>query len=277
MTVVYIDLLFLLNLAANYLLLLGAGRVSGAVLCRWRIALGAAAGALYAAAVFLPGLGWLSGWPCRLGAGALLPVIAYGGERRLLRVTLAFFGASAVLAGLVLAAQLLGSSALTLRGGVLYSAVDLRLLLVLLILCYCLFTLSFRRRGGEGARRLIPLTVTMAGERLSLTALVDTGHTLTDPADQRPVLVAEGQRFAAFLPPLADPARPVEALRLCRDAGLSGSRLLSYQTVGVDCGLLLALRADGVRAGDRELGALLVALSPTAMGGGEYQALIGGI
>ena len=29
-TVVYIDLLFLLNLAANYLLLLGAGRLAGA-------------------------------------------------------------------------------------------------------------------------------------------------------------------------------------------------------------------------------------------------------
>ena len=39
MTVVYIDLLFLLNLIANYLLLLAAGRISGAVLVRWRIGL----------------------------------------------------------------------------------------------------------------------------------------------------------------------------------------------------------------------------------------------
>lgn len=276
MTVVYIDLLFLLNLTANYLLLLGAGRVSGAVLRRWRIALSSGIGALYAAAVFLPGLHWLSGWPCRLGVGVLLPVIAYGGERRLLRVCLAFFGASAVLAGLVLAAQMLGSSALTLRGGVLYSAVDVRLLLLLLILCYCLFTLAFRRRSG-GVRELVPLTVTMGGEDVALTALVDTGHTLTDPADQRPVLVAEWQHFSRVLPPLADPALPVETLRLCREAGVRGARLLSYQAVGVDCGLLLALRADCVRTGDRELGALLVALSPTAIGGGDYQALIGGI
>ena len=39
MTVVYIDLLFLLNLIANYLLLLAAGRIAGAVLLRWRIGL----------------------------------------------------------------------------------------------------------------------------------------------------------------------------------------------------------------------------------------------
>ena len=101
MTVVYIDLLFLLNLTANYLLLLGAGRMSGAVLRRWRIALGAAAGALYAVLVFLPGLGWLSLWPCRLGVGMLLPVVSYGGERRLLRIILTFFGADEALLGLV--------------------------------------------------------------------------------------------------------------------------------------------------------------------------------
>ena len=41
MTVVYIDLLFLLNLIANYLLLLAAGRMAGAALARWRIGLGA--------------------------------------------------------------------------------------------------------------------------------------------------------------------------------------------------------------------------------------------
>ena len=61
---VYIDLLFLLNLTANYLLLLAAGRIAGAVLRRWRIGLGGALGALYAVLIFLPGLGWLAAWPC---------------------------------------------------------------------------------------------------------------------------------------------------------------------------------------------------------------------
>ena len=56
MTVVYIDSLFLLNLIVDYLLLLGAARLSGAVLCRPRLALGAVLGAAYACAVFLPGL-----------------------------------------------------------------------------------------------------------------------------------------------------------------------------------------------------------------------------
>ena len=110
MTVVYIDLLFLLNLIANYLLLLAAGRMAGAALARWRIGLGAGLGALYAALVFLPGLAWLARWPCKLAAGVLMTLTAYGGERRLLRVTVLFFGASAALAGAVLGLELLGLS-----------------------------------------------------------------------------------------------------------------------------------------------------------------------
>lgn len=276
MTVVYIDLLILLNLTANYLLLLGAGRVSGAVLRRWRIALGAGTGAVYAALIFLPGLSWLSAWPCRLGTGILMALIAYGGERGLLRVLLAFFGASAVLAGLVMGAELLGSSALTVRGGVLYSAVDLRLLLVLLILCYFLLTLTLRLRSGRGDRALAELTIQAAGVRTVLTALVDTGHTLTDPETNRPVVVAAAECFPHLLPSGADPARPVDALRRCRADGI-GARLISYRAVGIECGLLLAVRADDVLIGSRDLGGLLVALSPTGFRSLEYQALIGGI
>ena len=78
MTVVYIDLLFLLNLIANYLLLLAAGRMAGAALARWRIGLGAAAGALYAALIFLPGLAWLAAWPCKLASGVLMALAVYG-------------------------------------------------------------------------------------------------------------------------------------------------------------------------------------------------------
>ena len=153
MTVVYIDLLFLLNLTANYLLLLAAGRMAGAVLARWRIGLGAALGALYAALIFLPGLGWLAAWPCRVASGVLMALTAYGGERQLLRVTVLFFGAAAGLAGAVLALELLGGTPLTLERGVYYSKVDLRLLLVLFTGCYFVLSLFFRRvaTGAAGS------------------------------------------------------------------------------------------------------------------------------
>lgn len=278
MTVVYIDLLFLLNLVANYLLLLAAGRMAGAALCRWRIGLGAAAGALYAALIFLPGLGWLALWPCKIASGVGMALIAYGGERRLLRVAVLFFGASAGLAGAVLGLELLGSVSLTLEHGVFYSRIDLRLLLLLFVACYFVLSLFFRRVGRHGGRELARLEIALDGGTVALTALVDTGHSLTDPGDNRPVVVAEAGALAGLLPAWADPSDPIRSVERCHAAGSRQARLIPYRAVGVECGMLLALRTQGVAADGRPLGRLLVALSPTPLDdGGGYQALIGGI
>lgn len=49
-----------------------------------------------------------------------------------------------------------------------------------------------------------------------------------------------------------------------------------YRAVGVDRGLLLALKVDSLNLGGKERGPLLVALSPTPVSdGGGYRALIG--
>lgn len=278
MTVVYIDLLFLLNLTANYLLLLAAGRMAGAVLARWRIGLGAAAGALYAALIFLPGLAWLAIWPCKLAAGVLMSLIAYGGEQHLLRVTILFFGASAALAGAVLGLELLGSVPLTLENGVFYSQIDLRLLLLLFVACYFVLSLFFRRVGRHGGGELAHLEVTLDGGAVWLTALKDTGHTLSDPVTNRPVVVVCWRALEEILPSWADPCDPIQSLERCHEAGSRQAQLVPYRAVGVEHGVLLALRAQQVVADGKPLGRLLVALSPTPVDdGGGYQALIGGI
>ncbi len=277
-TVIYIDMVFLLNLTANYLLLLAGGRMSGAVLRRGRMGLAAALGALYACLVFLPGVGWLAAWPCRAGAGVLMVVTAYGAGRQLLRSSVMFFGASAGLAGLVLGAELLGSGPLTTANGVLYSRFDLRLLLVLFVLCYFILSLFFRRVGRHGGGELVGLDVGLFGRTVHLTALRDTGNTLSDPATNRPVIVADYGAVRAALPAEADPSRPVDSVKRLNAIGVKGARLLPFRAVGTELGLLLAVRSDGVTADGAELGPLLIALSPGPVSdGGGYQSLIGGI
>ena len=189
MTVVYIDALFLLNFVVDYLLLLCAGRLAGEVLHRGRLALGAALAGAYAAAVFLPGMGFLLHPLCKLAAAVLALLIGYGGSRRLLRVTLVFFAVSAAFAGGILALELLGGRGLTLENGVFSSAMDLRLILLSAAGCYVVITLLFQRSARHTAARqeLVPAVLTLDGRRVALTALVDTGNTLTDPATGRPV------------------------------------------------------------------------------------------
>lgn len=276
MTVVYLDLLILLNFVANYLLLLAAARLSGRVIHRPRLMISAALGAGYAALPFL-GFAWLAQPVCKIASGVLMSVISFGREKGLLRVTLVFFGASAALGGMVWAAELLGGHGLTLENGVLYSWVDIRLLLLLLILCYGVLTSVSQRMFCHRSRELVPVKVRANGRDIKLIVLLDTGNTLTDPATNRAVLVVEGRVCRELLPMDVPLNAPVEAMERLSLAGEKGFCLLPYRAVGVESGLLLAMRTESVAVGDTVHKGILMALSPTAVSdGGGYQGLIGG-
>ena len=277
MTVVYIDMVFLLNFTANYLLLLAGGRMAGTVLRRGWICLGAALGALYACILFLPGTGWLTAWPCKVLSGVLMCLAAYGSGAHLLRSSVMFFASSAALGGAVLGAQLLGSGPLTMENGVLYSAVDLRLLLLLFAACYFVLSLFFRRVGRHTGKEFVRLELSLLGRQVKLTALRDTGNTLTDPATNRPVIVVDSAALRHLLPREAVPEDPIRSAEQLGRMGVKGIRLLPYRAVGTNCGMLLALRAEQVFADGTALGPLLVALSPGPVSdGGTYQGLMGG-
>lgn len=281
MTVVYIDVLFLLNLVVDYLLLLASARITGEMISRLRLALGALLGATYAAAVFLPECIWLSHPLCKVCSAVLMVLIGFGGSPRLLRLLLVFFGVSAALGGVVLALQLLGAGGLTLENGVLYTGFDVRLLLVTVIVSYAVLSLVFERAARHGGKRqdLNPGRLTLDGKTITLTVLSDTGNTLTDPIHNRPVMVAEKRALEPLLPEGIDPADPVGSMERLKDSPMRQRfRLLPYRAVGIEHGMLLAVRVDQAEVGGRELSGLFVALSPTPVSdGGGYQALIGEI
>lgn len=284
MTVIYVDTLFFLNAVIDYLLLLAAARLAGEPLRRGRFALGAALGGGYAVALFLPGLGFLSHPLCRIGSMVLMLTAAYGGSRRLLRQGILFAALTCAFGGGVAAIGMLGRTELTLGQGVFYSAMDLKVVLLSAAVCYGVLSLVFQRLGRHSAAsgELVSVKLCLGERQVALTALVDTGNTLTDPVSGRPVLVAEGERVLPLFPPghrpgpadLQDPAAGLT--RLGTGEWRVRFRLLPYRSVGVDRGVLLAVRADALELNGQGRGPVLVALSPNPVSdGGGYQALIG--
>ena len=284
MQVIYIDSLFLLNTAVNYLLLLCAGRLTGEVLCRWRIGLGAVLGGVYACAIFFPNTDFLLHPLVKIAIGVSMLLVAYGGVQRFLRISLVFFAVAAAFGGGIFAIELLGGQGLSLNNGIFYSNMDLKLILLSSAGCYVLLTFIFQRTAKHTtvSRDLLSATLTLGVKQVNLVALVDTGNTLTDPHTNRPVMVAEGAKLGALFPTgtaptVAQLSNPVTAMEELNHPQLRGRcRLLSYQSVGVSCGMLLALRVDNVVVGGVDYGGILVALSPTGVSdGGGYSALIG--
>lgn len=285
MTVLYIDTLFFLNFIINYLLLLASAKVTGEPFSRLRLAASAAAGGAYAVAVFLPGLAFLTHPLVKIAAAALMVLIAFPMTRSLLRLSLVFFGVSFAFAGAVLAVGLISGSGGMSRA-VYYLPVQLRILLPAVAGVYFLLSLVFRRaaRHGGARRDLVSLTVRLGTKTATLTALVDTGNTLSDPVSNAPVVLSELAPIRGLFSPrvgslLSEESlrRPADTLELIAALGETPSfRLIPYQAVGVECGLLLAFRADEIVLGsDRQKGGL-IALSPTRLSdGGAWSALAG--
>lgn len=273
MTVIYLDAYLLMSLAVNYCLLRCAGRLDGDRTTRFRCLTAAALGAALGAVSLMPYGGFLSHPAGQAATGAGMVLTAYGSSDRLLRTGGLFLVLSCAWAGgmLLLSRCFLFSGQMGLRG-----------ILVSAALGYGGLSLGLRgqfrhtRTGGE----LVPVHLCLEGRCLTLLALRDSGHSLTDPLTGGPVVIVEYEAMKPVLPGLKlDPrAQPVEQLARAREHMPGTSfQLLPYRAVGVDHGLLLALRLERAVWNGKTVDRCLAALSPTPVsGGGGYQALVSG-
>ena len=177
MTVVYLDRVWALNTAVDYLLLLGTARLSGLPLRRGWLLLWAAAGGAYAAAVFLPGAALLGHPLCRLAVGLAMALGAFRGSWRQAAL---FFLLAGGLAGVVLALGLMAGSPLGLVRRVYYADVSWPLLLAASMGGYAALHLLFGQGARHGGGELLQIKIVMAGRTQTVTALHDTGNTLRE-------------------------------------------------------------------------------------------------
>lgn len=279
MQVIYLDTLFFLNATVDYLLLLAAARVAGEPLARIRFLVGGILGGVYAVLLFI--LPFLQHPFYKVIIGLMILSIAYGKSHRILRQGLIFLALSFAFAGGILGISLFGGEGLSLEAGVLYSPMDLKIVLLSAAFCYFLLTMVFQNFGKHShiTGELVSLVLTLQEKKIPLTALVDTGNTLQDPISGQAVLVVEGRLLSPFFQEtLRGTTLSQPTVFLAEHPHLAHRlRLLPYQAVGIQ-GLLVVLRVDSITVNGQLIPHTLVALSPTAVSdGGSYHGLIGTI
>lgn len=274
--VVYVDELAALNALVDYCLLVVTARLGGLPVRRWRMALAALLGGLYAAAMlFFKGAAWL---PVRLLVCAGIVCAAFG-RRNLLRRAVLFGGVSFGFAGVVLLAGEVTGRALY-RSGVYRLMVPLRTLALAAAVGWAVSGLLFRGSAKHGIlqKDTRELLISFCGKETRITALCDTGNELLDPATGLPVLILEPSAAERLLPPELSwlpcelTADNAAALLPRIPGGLRlRFRLVPYCALGRESGLLLAFRPDEVQGSPP----LLAAISPNRVSNGRYDALAG--
>ena len=274
---IYLDQVAVLNFLIDGLLLYGTACL-GASAIRWRhLALGAAVGALYGILVYLPGLQFLGNIVWKLIVAALMLLITFGKKRSTFRLATVFAALTLVLCGATYGVELIRSGQLQIRGNQLFFPVSFfsLLLTALAVTLACRLLLP---RLNHAPNSVLPLELELRGRKLKLTALRDSGNTLTDPISGAPVLtVYAGAALPLFprqlqLTPMdfRNPAQLMERLRPY------APRLIPYRAVGISAGLLLAISCNVTM--DNQTKLLPIAFSPTPLSdGGAYDILIGGM
>ncbi len=253
---IYLDLVVILNFFVDFLLLLGTNRLAGST-SPWGRLLGASAlGALYSGVCLIPRLGFLGNPLWRVVCLGAMALIAFGRNPSALRRGAVFTLLSMALGGLAMGFHQANFPVLILEAVLLW------------LLCRTAFG------GNIGGQSYVPLVLSRDGNRVALTALVDTGNHLQDPITGESVMVISPDSAGKLTGLTPDQlAHPMQTMA---QHPIPGLRLIPYRAVGCPGGMLLALRFQNVQIGNQVKDAL-VAFAPEGLGqNAMYQALTGG-
>lgn len=220
-TVIYSDILFLINFSLDYLCLFIAGRVLNCGGKASRLVIGAAMGGLYSFLPYLITLPAALSLPLNLLFAFLMTFAAFGrrGIKKLLLLWGSFIVSAALFGGLITAAYSLISQ---------YSPDTTPEVTALSFCVICLFSAFIAFAYGFICRRKIntktaEISFFADGNRFSVRLLADSGNLVTEPFSSLPVIIV----VSASLPPPYDTPEseifplPIRAIPFRTSAGSS--------------------------------------------------------
>ncbi|MCY0869879.1 MAG: sigma-E processing peptidase SpoIIGA [Firmicutes bacterium] len=270
--IVFVDVVFAINLCVDACLLLVAAMLLRRPHSLRRVVVAAALGSIYAVATLFPGTSWLRGFVQKWLASVVIVQIGYGGPWRslsrirgitaLLRDVAAFYavafaagGAVYGLKSLVTPTHSAFSGLAVVGGGVMWwsSFAFFWIVLAVPIALLCIRLLvGGVRKARRHSRTECTVRVLLDEHSVTLRAFLDTGNGLCDPLDGTPVALisarAAGRLWPSGLAELVARGHSPIAVLAALAAGdpfRQRLRLIPYQSVGAE-GYLLGVRPDGI-------------------------------
>jgi stage II sporulation protein GA (sporulation sigma-E factor processing peptidase) len=264
--VIYLDVVFAINLVIDFLLLLFTTFVLRETFRPIRFLVSACIGALYTLFLFFPEFQTLWSIAAKIGLSILMMLVAYPwrGPLTCIKRLMAFYLVSCGLGGIAYAlAYFIGSASALNTGVVLVSKniVTTNMILIALFLSPVLLTYfgkqiwKHMQQNKQLESGIWTLTMTVGGKELTCSGLLDTGNGLTDPISKMPVTVVTYDRLRPILPAtLVEKLdqKPSNLMQVItefewEDDWLRRVKMVPYRAVGTAMGMMIAFQADSVQ------------------------------
>lgn len=202
-TVIYADILIIINIIVNYLLLRASVAITGCSFKPWRFLLSAGAGGIFSLIIFIENLPVIANLLLKITFLAIMMLIAFNMKsvKAFMKCCAAFFMANFVFAGIMLAVStMLFPNSAMYKNGAVYFDMDILTLTVTAIVCYIILNLIAKfTKSKTPEKSIYSIAVTYDGKTVEGKALFDSGNTLCDCFSGRPVIIAEKEFVAPLL------------------------------------------------------------------------------
>lgn len=252
--IIYIDTLIIINLYVNFLLLRACGVLLHRELKNLRCVLAASAGGISSLVILLPALPATLNMCVKLLIGAALVFIAFGfgSLREFLKNSLIFLVISVSFAGLMLILHFFSAPLnMIYNNGTVYFDISFMALLIFTAAAYFLIKLlRYLLDVRFASDKVYSVAFDYSGKSRSLSAIADSGNTLTDFFTGCPVIICDRSSCGDIFSELPDFNNPDNLEHV------KGIRLLPYSTIN-GSGLLPVFKPDKVKIGDKDVRALI--------------------
>jgi stage II sporulation protein GA (sporulation sigma-E factor processing peptidase) len=211
--IVYLDLIFLMNLLIDGALLYTTAWMRGIRFAWWRLLLAAVVGASYVVFMFIPEMSFLFTFLVKFCFALVMLVIAFGyaSLQYFARNVVSFYMINFVAAGGIIGIHYLLESSSEMWEGVVVSqtgGISHQLSIGLTFIVILIGpVLAFYKKGLLSARRREELTSFFAEVKVYIdqveatcVGLIDTGNQLYDPLTRTPVMIMEAKEWKEHLP-----------------------------------------------------------------------------
>lgn len=276
--VVYLDILFFINLIMNYIILIVTSVFGGIYTQRIKIFCSAFLGALYAVCVFFVNLSFIF----KICFGILMVYISFG-KQNLLKNSILFFMVSFMFAGSIIAIFYLSKNpTYMLINGTPYIDIDINLLVSAFIFCYISLCIFHR---GLGKNKLISDNITdiyikIGSKQTKISTFIDSGNVLFDTITGKPIIIVEASVLFQIMPKnlqfilKENPIDSVEFASLIENN--MKIRLINFKSLGNNHGIMTIFSPDEILDKNYKKIDALVGISLNNISLAGCHAIIGG-
>ena len=278
---VYADVLVALNILLTYILIVASRVVCKIPANKWAVMVASIVGGISSLIIFYDNVGVVFSCLYKIITGAIIVGIAFlpKGLKSFLKVFFSFIGVSFLFGGSMYALEItLHPKNIMFSNGTVYFDMSVTYLVVSVLVIYGVFLLAdylITKHNHKGGKCQLEITYNNAS--VNMTALIDTGNTLTDGLSGRAVIVAE---LSAVSPLFSR-----EEMLFFKKGSFENIpeslnkifRLIPCKAVTGES-LLMAFLPDAVKITDKdkayETSFCTVALTEKSLSQGEYKALL---